>query len=199
MSTTLTLYRGEKSNWWPAPEIRLMSGMTLYEPWFGSSVTDYWRNLQQEVSGKFGLTVEKKAAAYAQYLRASGHPFALATAWSEVGSFTSDYNYVIHIPDAFLFYWGGTKDAPDIGEPVPPHEEGNVAADFIVLNAPTVNGSTILGFGHKTATREITFFHDMPLEYVESCNGKSPASLNIKKRADLSFEEKVKYGKFLRG
>jgi hypothetical protein len=198
MSTTLTLYRGEKNNWWPAPEIRLMSGMTLYEPWPGKTVPILWEQLRQEVSTQLGLSLQAKTAAYAQYLRATGHPFALATAWTNVGSFTSDYNYIIKIPNAYLFYWGGTKTSPDIGEAVPSSEYDSVTGDFIVLNSPTVNGSTVLGFGHKTATREITFFHDMPLKYIDSVNGKPTSTLKLKSSGDLSFDEKVKYRKFLR-
>lgn len=198
MPTSLTLYRGEKSNWWPSPEIRLMSGMTLYEPWNPSTVNSLWTKLKQEVNKQLGLTLEKKVAAYAQYLRATGRPFALATAWTNAGSFTSDYNYVIKIPNAYLFYWGGTKNAPDIGDPVPAREQNNVSADFIVLNSATIAASTILGFGHKTGTKEITFFHDLPIGLIDSCNKKNPSSLNIKKKSDLSFDEKIKYRKFLR-
>lgn len=197
MGTTLTVYRGEKKQWWPSPDIRLMSGMTLYAPWPGN-VGSLWAKLQQEIGRQFGVSVAKKVAAYGQYLRASGHPFALATAWTDVGSFTSDYNYVIKIPSARLFYWGGTNDKPDLGAEAQISGPTQVRQDFIVLNAGTVGGSTILGFGHNTATKEITFFHDLPLTMIESCNGTTPTQLGIKKKADLSFDEKVRYGKFIR-
>lgn len=198
MPTTLTLYRGEKSQWWPPPQIRLMSGMTLYQPWTPSSINSLWMKLKQEVAKQAGATVGEKAAAYAQHLRASGHPFALATARTTGGAFSSDYNYVIKVPNAHLFYWGGTKNAPDIGDPVPPGEQDNVGADYIVLNAADIGSSTILAFGHKTGTKEVTFVHDLPINFIDSCNNKKPASLNIKKKTDLTFDEKVKYGKFVR-
>lgn len=198
MPTTLRLYRGEKSQWWPSPEIRLISGMTLIQPWRPSDVSGLWEKLKREVGAKPGLTLDKKVAAYAQYLRATGRPFALATAWTSGGSFTSDYNYVIKIPNAHLFYWGGTTDQPDLGALAEITSPAQVKEDFIVLNAGTVAASTILGFGHKTATKEVTFFHDLPLGFIESCNRMASARLGIKKKADLSFEDKVKYRKYLR-
>lgn len=198
MPTTLTVYRGEKSQWWPAPEIRLMSGMTLYQPWVPGTVSHLWSKLQQEVRGQMGLTLEKKVAAYAQYLRASGRPFALATAWTTVGSFTSDYNYVIKIPNAHFFYWGGTKDQPALGAQAQITLPDQVTADFILLNAATIGAATVLGFGHNTATKEITFFHDMNIKHIDSCNGKPVSQYAIKKKSDLSFDDKVKYAKFLR-
>lgn len=197
MPITLTLYRGEKNQWWPTPEIRLMYGMTLLEPWTPSSINNLWARLKSEVNRQLGLTVQKKAAAYGQYLRATGRPFALATAWTFDGSFRSDYNYVITIPNAWLYYWGGTTRAPDLGTPVDPSKH-DVTADFVVLNAETIAASTILGFGHKTGTREITFFHDLPLELITSCNGTPTASLRIKKWGDLTYEQKIEYRKFKR-
>ncbi len=104
----LTLYRGEKNNWWPAPEVRLICGMTLYGPWQPTEVSSLWNTLKNEVKGALGTSLEKKVAAYAQYLRATGRPFALATAWTDVGSFTSDYNYVIRIP----MHISSTGEAP---------------------------------------------------------------------------------------
>lgn len=194
----LTLYRGEKNNWWPAPEVRLICGMTLYGPWQPTAVSSLWNTLKNEVKGALGTSLEKKVAVYAQYLRATGRPFALATAWTDVGSFTSDYNYVIRIPNAHFFYWGGTKDAPELGAAAAWTTPEQVTADFIVLNAPTVAASTILGFGHHTGTREITFFHDLPLGLIESCNGKPITDYAIKSKSDLSFDEKIKYAKYLR-
>ncbi len=196
MPTTLTLFRGEKKQWWPPPEIRLMSGMTLYQPWLPNNASSLWNKLVQEVKGKPGLSLDKKVADYAQFLRATGRPFALATAWTQAGSFTSDYGYVIKIPNAHLYYWGGTKDAPAIGNPI--INPNQVNKDFIVLNAATVAGSTILGFGHNTATKEITFFHDLPIQFIASCNSIPVSTLKIKTKNELSFDEKVKYAKFLR-
>ncbi|MCS6123644.1 MULTISPECIES: hypothetical protein [Shewanella] len=198
MPTTLTVYRGEKSAWWPEPSIRLISGMTLYQPWPVNTPLSLWNKLKQEVSRQVGFTVDKKVAAYAQFLRSSGQPYALSTAWTETGSFTSDFNYVIEIPNVHIFYWGGTKDNLELGEQVNISSPSQVTKDFIVLNASTLAASTILGFGHNTGTKEITFFHDMPIKFISSCNNKTPAELEIKKVQDLSFEEKIKYSKFIR-
>jgi hypothetical protein len=198
MPTNLTLYRGEKSQWWPPPGIRLISGMTIREPWRHKTPLGLFGQLQQEVAAQLGTSLEKKVALYAQSLRAMGRPFALATAWTDVGSFTSDYNYVIKIPNAYLFYWSGTAAKPSLGDAAAITLPAQVKQDFIVLNGPTLAASTILGFGHNTGTKEITFLHDLPISFVESCNGKPRAQLELKKKTDLSFDDKIKYGKLLR-
>lgn len=173
-----------------------MSGMTLYQPWLPNNASFLWNKLAQEVKRQMGLSLDKRVALYAQFLRATGRSFALATAWTSGGAFTSDYNYTIKITNAHLFYWGGSKNAPEIGDPIT--NPGQIKKDFIVLNAPNVQSSTILGFGHNTATKEITFFHDMPIQYIESCNKKPISTLKIKKESNLSFDEKIKYRKFLK-
>jgi hypothetical protein len=198
MTISMTLHRGEKNQWWPGPEFRLISGMTLREPWLPCSVINLWARLKAEVSKESGENVAKKVAAYAQDLRKEGHPYALATAWTSIGAFDSDYKYVITIPDAHLFHWGGTADAPDIGTEFLAGEENTITADFIVLNAGSIETSTILAFGHKTGTKEVTFFHDLPIDLIESCNGVPTASLGIKKITDLNYDQKIKYQKLLR-
>ena len=60
-----------------------------------------------------------------------------------------------------------------------------VADHYIVLNADTLAGSTILGFGHRTGTYEVTFFHDIPLEWVVSCNDTPRAQLGIMSPDDV--------------
>ena len=73
-----------------------------------------------------------------------------------------------------------------------------VDADYIVLDADTIAASTVLGFGHKTATFEVTFFHDMPLDLVAKVNGKPTSEVALKAWSDLSFDEKIKYAKLKR-
>ncbi|WP_293633931.1 hypothetical protein [Shewanella sp. CG12_big_fil_rev_8_21_14_0_65_47_15] len=178
----------------PEPSIRLISGMTLYQPW-PAKTSLLWSKLKQEISRQVGFTADKKVAAYAQFLRSSGQPYALSTAWTETSPFTSDYNYVIEIPNVHIFYWGGTKDNLEQGEQVNISNPSQVTKDFIVLNASILTASTILGFDHNTNTKEITFFHDMPIKFISSCNNKTPADLDIKTVQDLSFEEKIKFSK----
>ena len=55
----LTLYRGEKNNWWPAPEVRLICGMTLYGPWQPTAVSSLWNTLKNEVKGALGTSLEE--------------------------------------------------------------------------------------------------------------------------------------------
>jgi len=199
MPIELTLYRGEKEQWWPEPSIRLISGMTIYGRWLPSDINSLWEKLKQEIVEQPGQDLNQKVAAYAQYLRASGHPFALATARTLDGAYEFDYNYVISIPEAYLFYWGGTIDVPEIGEPVPDDLEV-IDADYIVLNAETIEDSTILGFGHNTLTQEVTFFHDLPINFVISCNEESINEINISTIEDLDpfGDIKMKYRNIFR-
>jgi hypothetical protein len=212
MPFTLTVFRGEKSQWWPKPEIRLMNGMTLYQPWLARpepNVQNLWKKLTGEIGNAMGLSLDKKVAIFAAELRRTGKSYAVATAWTVQGSFDSDYNYVIKIPNVRLYYWGGTKQKPDLGEEVTGvTTPDSVKKDFIVLNATTVALSTVLGFGHNTATKEITFFHDLPIGFIESVTWeekgtkkkitKKPEELELVKYGDLDYESKVKYIKFKR-
>jgi hypothetical protein len=205
---TLTCYRGEKAEWWPPPKMRLVGGgMLLLKPWEwtsrtsdGKNVTSLFTKLAEEVDKQPGFTVAQKVAAYAMYLRAEGREFALATARTGVGSFTSSYDYSISIPNARTFSWGKNLT---LGPPVDYEKfdmlqqkllvnknvetfwSCNVKSDYIVLNADTLEDSSILGFGHKTGTFEVTFFTPIPLDMVVSCNGTATAALKILTEAEL--------------
>src|ERR1700745_1653376 len=96
----LKCYRGEKKSSWGPPWIRLISGMTIFEPWAGD-VGQLWTRLQDDIRLNGGGSVND----YAQYLRATGRPYALATARTDVGAYDTDYNYVIEIKNARAFLW----------------------------------------------------------------------------------------------
>jgi hypothetical protein len=194
-SFDLTCYRGEKNNWWSPPEERLICGMTLYQPWNlqqgVTSMTALFEQLRKSINENcFG-----KVDGYAQHLRAQGRPYALATARTTSGSFTSDFNYVIRIANARTFLWGPKLT---LGEKVEYDDVKKIQHDYIVLNADTLEASTILGFGHKCGTFEVTFMHDLSLANVLSVNNKPVSQLAIKNQADLGFDEKVKLRKYLR-
>ena len=146
---------------------------------------EYLRKFMQE--NCFG-----KVDAFAQYLRAQGRPFALATARTTAGSFSSDFNYIIKIANARLL-WGPKLT---LGAPVSFKETANVTADYIVLNADTIADSTILAFGHKCGTFEVTFLHDLGIGNIESINNKPLDWKSIKSQSDLSFDEKIKLRKY---
>jgi len=40
--------------------------------------------------------------------------------------------------------------------------------------------------------------HALPLGLIESCNGRPITDYAIKSKSDLSFDEKIKYAKYLR-
>lgn len=186
---TLLCYRGEKSEWWPEPRMRLAcGGMHVFEPWPGKSIADIWKKLVEEVRKEAGFTVAQRVAAYAQYLRATGRPFALASARTTSGAFEG-YSYVIEIKNARTFRWGKdytlgppvnfkdtnkTKYTRIVNQNEEIWEKDTIDADYIVLNADTIAASTILGFGHKTGTYEVTFLHDLPLSFVKSVNNQVP-------------------------
>jgi hypothetical protein len=188
---TMRCFRGEKSQWWPAPNIRLMEGMTVFEPWEGM-VPDLWRQLQADIVDKAGGSVN----AYAQYLRATGRPFALATARSAGGAFEFDYNYIMEIENARCFLWAGDTvlQLGAAADGFVTHPD-TINAHYIVLDAATIERSSVLGFGHHTGTREVTFFHGLPLELVRSCNGAPITRASVTSPAHLDLHMKMKWQK----
>jgi hypothetical protein len=193
MPFDVTLYRGEKQRWWPEPKKRLISGMTLWAPWKVKpyAMTDLWEKLRTDIQEQSIGNVKS----YAQYLRATSRNFALATARSTVGSFSSDYNFTLEFKNVRTFYWGPKLS---LGKPANFKSTLDIDADYIVLNADAVADSTILAFGHKTATGEVTFVHDLPISCVLTCNGKKVDELGILKLEDLSISEKADLNKLLR-
>jgi len=192
----MVCYRGEKNNWWSPPEQRLIYGMTVYQPWnleAGiNSMNGLWEKLRDHMKKNgFG-----KPNAFAQYLRAQGRPFAVATARTESGAYTYEYNYVIKIPNARTFLWGPDLTlGPQVNFAKP---DSTITADYVVLNANSIAESTVLAFGHKCGTYEVTFVHDLQIEFVASCNGKPVSELAIKQESDLSFDDKIKLRRYLR-
>lgn len=199
---TLTCYRGEKSEWWPEPRMRLAcGGMHVFEPWPGNTIPEIWKKLVEEVRKAPGFTVKQQVAAYAQYLRKEGRPFALASARTTGGKFEG-YAYVIEMKNARTFLWGKNltlgplanfKDTQQttyeriVNQNVEIWTKDTIDTDYIVLNADTIAESTILGFGHKTGTYEVTFMHDIPLSFVKSVNGEEMSSF----KAKIYSEEQV--------
>jgi len=197
---TLLCHRGEKSEWWPEPRMRLAGGgMNVFEPWPGKTMTEIWKKLVEEVKKEAGFNVKQKVAAYAQYLRATGRPFALASARTTGGAFEG-YSYVIEIKNARTFLWGkdftlgppaNFKDTQKttyeriINQNKETFTKDTIDTDYIVLNADTIADSTILGFGHKTGTYEVTFLHDVPLSFIKSVNGAAPSTLQIYTKGEL--------------
>ncbi|WP_411147041.1 hypothetical protein [Streptomyces sp. x-80] len=204
----LICYRGEKGDRWGRPELRLCDGLTVRDPLPGGPIPkpkaaearnalilQVWSAIKDEVNKEGGLP-KKKVQAFAQTLRASGKVYAIATAATKEGAYADDFNYVIEIPDARAFRWGSNLT---IGEEV--DWIGNPQAiddDYVVLNAKNIEGSSVLGFGHKTGTREVTFFTDIPTAWIKQVNGKPVAEWPVKKKSEFTFEEKKLMGKLVR-
>jgi hypothetical protein len=188
----LRLYRGEKSEWWPEPKKRLISGMTIREPWNYKSMEELFAKLQADIRKEGGGDVPN----YAQYLRAQGRPNLLATAHAGEGAFTTDYNYTLEIKNARTFKWGPNLTlGEEVDFTVP---NAIIDADYIVLNADTITKSTVLGFGHKTGTKEVTFFHDLPIDFVVNMNKIPREELGILKIEELSPEDSIALNNLLR-
>jgi hypothetical protein len=197
-SFDMLCYRGEKKEWWSPPQERLICGMTLYQPWnlergIGS-MTALFEKLRKFITDNNHGNVD----GFAQHLRASGRPYALATARTTKGSFSTDYNYVIKIANARTFLWGPKLT---IGKQVKFDDTARITEakqDYIVLNADTLEASTVLAFGHNCGTFEVTFMHDLSLANVVSVNNKPVSQWDIKNQANLTFDEKLKLRKYLR-
>jgi hypothetical protein len=175
----MELHRGEKNTAHPAPKHRLVSGMTMWQPWVCKSTEDLWTELKKDIQKQAMGNI----SSYAFYLRKEGRPYALATARTSKGAFTYDYNYILKIKNVRTYYW--TKDG-ELGKPAPFTTPEAVTEDYIVLNAETIKDSTILGFGHFTDTKEVTFFNDLPIECVISCNQVELAKLDVVEKAKLT-------------
>ena len=203
---TMTCYRGEKSEWWPPPETRLACGMTIRQPWAYGTMTDLWNELVKDMRVHGAGTV----GGYAQYLRVTGHVYALASARTRGGAFEG-YNYEIEIKNARTFYWGpnftlgppanfnavGTTMTEEVVDgKLKVTRVDQIADDYIVLNADTIAASTVLGFGHKTGTYEVTFFHDMPIGKIIKCNDKPTSSYRILTKGQVQASPDTKENKW---
>ncbi|MFJ4651012.1 hypothetical protein ACIP5Y_07025 [Nocardia sp. NPDC088792] len=204
---TLTCYRAEKEQSWGTPELRLCDGLTVRDPLPGgqlpkinatqardSLILQVWAAIKNEIDKEFGLP-RKKVDAFAQSLRQSGKVYAIATAATREGAYEG-FNYVIEIPNARTFRWG---DNLSIGEEVDwVGNTGKIDAHYIVLNAESIEQSTVLGFGHKAGTYEITFFTDIPTAWIKSVNEKPVSDWKIKKKSEFTIEDRRKMGKLVR-
>ena len=160
----LTVYRAEKRDRNTLENRRSQSGLNVWRPTSDSVQQAYNQMFQLITEGKTLGEFQFTAAlnAYAQTLRASGQPDNLATARTKEGAFTDDYNYTITVPGARLFKWTPSG----IGEQIEPGAE--IKQHYIVLNANTIQNSTIFGIGHVTGTQEVSFYSNIPGNMIGS-------------------------------
>lgn len=160
----LTVYRAEKSERVSLEKRRQQGGLEVWCPSTQSVQEAYNRMFKLISKGEILRESEFNAAlsAYAQTLRAQGQPDNLATARTIEGAFNDDYNYTIKIPGVRLFKWTPTG----IGERIAPGKE--IKQHYIVLNADTIENSTIFGIGHITGTQEVSFYSKIPGDMIES-------------------------------
>ncbi len=108
---------------------------------------------------------------------------------------------MIKIPGARTFRWNKNLT---LGAPANFIKPEDIDGDYIVLNADRIADSTILGFGHHCGTGEVTFFHDLPLKFVETVDsGKGALPVSkldppIMKQEGLKMDERIPLLKYLR-
>ncbi|WP_188273862.1 hypothetical protein [Streptomyces sp. CBMA152] len=205
---TLTCYRGEKKDRWGHPTLRLCDGLTVRDPLppgptpkpkpgeiRQAIVSRVWGAIKDEINREGGLP-KKKVQAFAQTLRASGKVYAIATAATEEGAYKDDFNYVIEIPNARAFLWGANltlgKEVDWIINPA------GADADYIVLDADSFEEATVFAFGHKTETREVTFFTDIPANWIKTVNEIPASEWEKKKKSEFTPDERKLMGKLVR-
>lgn len=187
----LICYRGERKASWGAPELRLNDGLTVRKPWTGGALpavdaARVWAALVADIQTLNAGNI----SAYAQTLRSEGKTYAMATARTNEGSFTSDFDYTTALPNARTFRWAGDGRNPAAEVPWVEHL-GAIDDDYIVLNAATVAQSTVVGFGHKTGTHEVTFFTDIQASWVTHVNGKPSSAWATRPKKDFTMDERI--------
>jgi hypothetical protein len=200
----MTLYRGERDNVWPAPAVRLIwGGMTIRDPWPGArlpnqTATGAWSALSRAISTGGG-----GPAGFSRTLRTAGVSYGLTFARTPIAvASESDHHYVITINHArtFLLRYGGVGGWT-LGDEVPWVADPALAdQDYVVLNGPSVNRSTVLGYGHFEGTPEVTLFTDVPTGWVTSVNGLPIGARGVRVLTDsaLSEAERVRLTKLRR-
>jgi hypothetical protein len=173
--TDLICYRGEKKSSWGTPELRLNDGLTVRRPLGGATIpTPEVEQLWRVLRGLIATNSNGDVRAFTQSLRARGNPHAIATARTAEGSYDTDYNYVIAIPNAHVFSLkrlGNTKLAWEMDtEEQWVDDVAGIDRDYVVLNSASLAGASVLGVGHKAWTCEVTFFTDTPTSMVTKVN-----------------------------
>jgi len=147
-------------------------GMLLYQPWpwvgktlEAKNVTTLFAKLVEEVARRQVSTVNSQVAEYAQYLRAEGRSFAIATARTGGGSFDASYNYTISIPNArpsagektspsdrrwITRISRGSKTERVVNQNIETFWSDRVKADLHRLNRTRWRNRQSSVFGHKT-------------------------------------------------
>ncbi len=160
----LIVYRAEKAERNTLDERRSQGGLEIWRP-SSSSIEEAFQKMfalitNGQTLGEFQFTSALNT--YAQRLRAEGQPDNLATARTVEGAYTDNFNYTIKIPGVRLFKWA----SDGVGELIPPGAE--IKKHYIVLNADTIENSTIFGIGHVTGTQEVSFYSNIPGNMIES-------------------------------
>ncbi|MFG3244740.1 MULTISPECIES: hypothetical protein [unclassified Streptomyces] len=198
---TLTCYRGERSQFWGTPELRLCDGLTVRNPLLGPGPKpqlggvsqalglQVWAAFQKKVGTEVGIS-KKMVNTYAMALKLVGRDYALAAARTTKGSYDHyDCNYEIEVPNARSFLWGENMTR---GAEVPDWIENPAAinANYLVLDADSFEESTVLAFGHHVDSSEVTFFTDIPTGWIKKVNGRDVSTVTVKQKKEFDSREK---------
>ncbi len=193
MSFLLRCWRAEKK-WWGHPNTRLMKGFTISEPFYAKDMSALWAKVKLEILTK----AKGNLTGYLNYLKRDYRYFVLASSRDKGQKYNELYNYVIRIKGAHAFPI--EKDL-SLGAQVDYGPIGNIKKDHLILDANSVAKSTILGLGSSDSGLELTFFSDIPLKYIKTCNKKFLNQYKIfKEWDDLSISDKLAggYTKYLK-
>jgi hypothetical protein len=168
MPIVLVVYRGEHEYKKDISlEARLKDGLIPYKE-REKSLVEIYNEIRSEIKLAGGSTIEGKINQYSQNLIGEGKPGNLATAWKLSGAYQYHYFYTIEIANIYFFKWSlGTNEVIK-GDRLELNGPDDAKKPFMVLNAETVDASTIFAFGHIRDTKEITFFHGLPIECIRS-------------------------------
>ncbi len=194
--TNFVCHRGENPNSWFGPELRLIHGLTVRSPFRGVrpsnkfNIKTVWDSIKADVK----LRGQENVDMYTQTLRQAGQPAALAFSRVYNLAYTQYTTYTISIPNARTFRFAKpTKDkvVPEIGEEVDwvtDHTE--VEDHYVVLNAGSLEESTVFGLGHNSNGHEVTFFTDLPSAWVTRINNQVK-NVQVKSLNDLDIDTKI--------
>ncbi|MFY1634527.1 hypothetical protein ACN27F_14825 [Solwaraspora sp. WMMB335] len=195
-------HRGEDPDNWYPPEVRLIYGLTVRQPWPGVrpsdkfDVTKIWAELQKDIKQRGHENVNM----YTQTLRQAGQPVALAFSREYDKAYSHKGNvYSVSIPGARTFRFAEStrnKCVPALGKEVDwVTDHAAIDDHYLVLNADSIAGSTVLGLGHRSSGLEVTFFTDLPRQWVTQVNKEPASDIEVTDLNKLDIDTRIKVQK----
>ncbi|MFT7841737.1 hypothetical protein Q5530_36850 [Saccharothrix sp. BKS2] len=173
----------------------IWGGLTIREPWPGArlpnqAATGAWCALSRAITAG-----GRDPAVFSRALREGGTPHGLAFTRTPPTSH-ADHEYVVTLRHArtFLLRYGGVggwtpgEEVPWAGDPAA------VTQDYVVLNGPVVNRSTVLGYGHCAEPPLVTLLTDVPTRWVMSVDGRPIGGHGLRVLTDSALSDAERRG-----